>query len=83
MQDEFRTLVEAMPDAILVQSRDRIVFVNPACMRLLGAERSEQLVGKDVSEIIHPNSLPTIRVEFKSVTRIGRRFRHWRTFLSR
>jgi len=61
MQDEFRTLVEAMPDAILVQSRDRIVFVNPACMRLLGAERSEQLVGKDVSEIIHPNSLPTIR----------------------
>jgi len=61
MQDDFRHLVETMPDAILVQSENRIVFVNPSCMRLLGAERAEQLIGKDISEIIHPDSLPTIR----------------------
>jgi PAS domain S-box-containing protein len=51
----FRTLVDALPDAILVHSQDRIVFVNPCCMRLLGAERPDQLLGRDVYEIIHPD----------------------------
>ncbi|MFZ3209946.1 MAG: EAL domain-containing protein [Terriglobales bacterium] len=60
-EQSFRKLVEALPDAILVHSEDRIVFVNPSCMRLLGAERPDQLVGKAISEIIHPDSLPTIR----------------------
>ena len=60
-EQRFRKLVEALPDAILVHSEDRIVFVNPSCMRLFGAERPDQLVGKSISEIIHPDSLPTIR----------------------
>jgi PAS domain S-box-containing protein len=56
-----RTLVEALPDAILVHSDNKIVFVNPFCVRLLAAQGSEQLVGKDFSEIIHPDHLQAIR----------------------
>jgi PAS domain S-box-containing protein len=56
-----RTLVEALPDAILVHSEDRIVFVNPFCVRLLGAAGPEQLLGKDINEIVNPDDLPAIR----------------------
>ncbi|MFZ1916557.1 MAG: PAS domain S-box protein [Terriglobales bacterium] len=56
-----RTLVEALPDAILVHSEDKIVFVNPFCVRLLGAAGPEQLLGKDIGEIVNPDDLPAIR----------------------
>src|ERR1700728_1710034 len=56
-----RTLVEALPDAILVHSEDKIVFVNPFCVRLLVAAGPEQLLGKDINEIVNPDDLPAIR----------------------
>jgi len=60
-EQRFRELVEALPDAILVHSENKIVFVNPFCMRLLAAEGPEQLVGKDISGIIDPACLPAIK----------------------
>jgi two-component system, sensor histidine kinase and response regulator len=54
-EERFRKLVEALPDSILVHSENRVVFVNPSCVRLLGAQQPEQLLGKDVFEIIHPD----------------------------
>ena len=56
-----RTLVEALPDAILVHSEDKIVFVNPFCVRLLAAAGPEQLLGKDIGEIVDPDDLPAVR----------------------
>ena len=56
-----RTLVEALPDAILVHSENKIVFVNPFCVRLLAAAGPEQLLGKDIDEIVNPDDLPAIR----------------------
>jgi len=60
-EERFRKLVEALPDAIFVVSDDRIVFVNPFGVKLLGAQQPEQIVGKDLSEFIHPGSLASIR----------------------
>jgi PAS domain S-box-containing protein len=60
-EDRYRDLVEALPDAIFVLSEERVVFVNPSGVKLLGAQRSEQIVGKDLSEIVHPDSLGSIQ----------------------
>jgi PAS domain S-box-containing protein len=60
-EKRFRKLVEALPDSILVHSENRIVFLNPSCMRLLGAQHPEQLLGEDVLEIIHPDYREAIR----------------------
>lgn len=56
-----RTLVEALPDAILVHSENKIVFVNPFCVRLLAARGPEQVLGKDIQEIIHSEYRSAIR----------------------
>src|SRR5271156_207904 len=59
-EDRYRDLVEALPDAIFVVAQERVVFVNPSAVKLLGAQRSEQIVGKELSEITHPGSLASI-----------------------
>jgi PAS domain S-box-containing protein len=59
-EHRFRKLVEALPDAILVHTEGKIVFVNPFCVRLLAAQGPEQLLGKDIAEIIESEYLPAI-----------------------
>ena len=70
-EDHYRALVETLPDAIFVVSEDRIVFVNPSAMKLLGAQRPEQIVGKDCSQIIHPDSLASIRQRIRHSHQTG------------
>lgn len=54
-EERYRDLVEVSPNAILVQSEGRLVFVNPAAIKLLRAAHSGQLIGKSMWEIIHPD----------------------------
>jgi PAS domain S-box-containing protein len=56
-----RTLVEALPEAILIQVEHTIVFINPSCLRLFGAEAAQQILGLDMSAVIHPDHLADFR----------------------
>ncbi|MCG7343814.1 diguanylate cyclase [Sporosarcina sp. ACRSL] len=50
----YRTLVEYSPDAIVVQSDDKLSFANPAAIKLLGAESLQQIIGKSLIDFIEP-----------------------------
>ncbi|HEY8475474.1 MAG TPA: PAS domain S-box protein, partial [Chloroflexota bacterium] len=54
-EQRYRRLVEMSPDAIAVHCDGRFVYINPAGMRLLGASRPEEVVGKSIYEIVHPD----------------------------
>lgn len=51
-EERYRTLVELSPDALFVQIEERIVFVNSAGVKLLGAANPEQLLGRPVRELV-------------------------------
>src|SRR5580692_5063421 len=70
-EDRYRDLVETLPDAIFVVSEERILFVNRSAMKLLGARQSEQIVGKDLSQIIHPDSLASVRRRSRAAYQTG------------
>jgi len=53
-EERYRKLVEFSPDAIGIQSEGKIVFMNVAGAKLLGAVNPEQLIGKPVLDFIHP-----------------------------
>ncbi|MGI9658085.1 MAG: PAS domain S-box protein [Gaiellaceae bacterium] len=55
-RERYRVLVEHSPDTIAVLQEGQIVFANPAGLRLFGAERDEDVVGRAVSELIAPDS---------------------------
>jgi diguanylate cyclase (GGDEF)-like protein/PAS domain S-box-containing protein len=48
----YRKLVEFLPDAVIVQNKHHIVFVNPAGVRLLGQESSNSMIGRSIWEFI-------------------------------
>jgi PAS domain S-box-containing protein len=56
----FQQLVESLPDAILVHRDLHMVYVNPACVKMLGAEGPEQLIGRHIRDVIHPDYWPEI-----------------------
>jgi len=59
--DRYRRLVELSPDGILISQDNRIVFLNPAAVRLFGASNPEQVLGKSPFDVFHPGSHALIR----------------------
>ncbi len=43
------------PDLIGIQVDGRLVFINVAGAKLLGADGPEQLIGKPITDLIHPD----------------------------
>lgn len=60
-EDRYRSLVEMSPDALFINLKNRVVYVNPAALRLFGASSSDQLVGKTPFDLIHPQYHAIIR----------------------
>jgi len=57
-EDRYRQLIELAPDAIAIIQRGRIVFANPATVRLLGGHGPGDVVGRELNADIHPDDLP-------------------------
>lgn len=51
----YRQLVEFAPEALYVYTGGRFVLANSAALRLLRASQPEQLIGKPVMDVIHPD----------------------------
>ncbi len=66
-EDRYRNLVENSPDAILVIADERVVYVNDAGVRLLGATSRADLIGRDFLDFIHPEHRGLIRQRSKKV----------------
>lgn len=54
-EERYRSLVESSPDAILVHQDGKLVYVNPASVKLMGARDMNELIGKEVLDFIHPD----------------------------
>ena len=54
-EERYRTLVELSPEAIFVGVDGKHVFVNSAGLRLFGASSPDQIMGKPVVDVIHPD----------------------------
>ncbi len=59
-EERHRSLIEFLPDAVLVSDRDRVVFANPAAARLVGADRAEDLVGRSLPDLYHLDYRPAV-----------------------
>jgi PAS domain S-box-containing protein len=54
--DLYQSLVGLSPDVILVHQEGRIVFLNPAAIKLYKADSVNNLIGTNVLERVHPDS---------------------------
>ncbi len=72
-EEQYRRLVDVAPDLIAVHSEGRIVFMNPAGARLLGARGPEQLIGRSVMDFVHPDSRAEVARRIEAMTLRGER----------
>jgi PAS domain S-box-containing protein len=56
----YRQLVEMSPDPIFVHD-DHILFANSAALRLFGAARAQDFIGKPTEIIVHPDDRAEVR----------------------
>ena len=54
-EDRYRKLVEFSPDAIAVHIDGRFVYVNRAGINMMGARDMNDLLGKPILDIVHPD----------------------------
>jgi PAS domain S-box-containing protein len=66
-EERYRVLVEFSPNSICVHRDGKLLYVNPAGVRLFGAKNLDELVGRSVLDFIHPDSLPVVRDRIRQV----------------
>ena len=52
-EDRYRRLVDQAPDAFLVLSDRKVLYVNAAGVRLFGAKSADELIGRDPVTLVH------------------------------
>ena len=57
-EEKYRSLVDLVPDAVLVHREGTVVYVNPECVRLVGAKSADDLIGMNMMPNIHPDDRP-------------------------
>lgn len=71
-EDTYRTLINLLPDTIAVHSEGKVLYVNPAGLRALGADHADDVVGKNIFSFIHPSYHELVRHRLQMISDHGR-----------
>ncbi len=67
-EERYRRLVELSPSGIAIYQQGRIVYVNPAGTRLLGAASPKELLGKPVLDLVPAGSRTNLEERLRRVS---------------
>lgn len=65
--NQFKLLVQNSPEAMILHSQGIIVFVNEAAIKLFGAKKKEDLLGKHAVEFVSPPYQKMVKGRIKSL----------------
>lgn len=63
----YQALFDQSPEAVIIHINRGIVLCNQSALRLMGAEHPSDLVGRDIMELIHPDSQPLVKSRLKRI----------------
>jgi PAS domain S-box-containing protein len=66
-EERYRRLVELSFEAIAIHRQGKFIYINPAGARLLGAESSEELIGRSLREFVHPDYWDLVQARLQKV----------------
>ena len=72
-ETRYRTLIEWTPEPLVVHDGKKILFANPATVKMLGAASDKELVGKSILELVHPDSRDIVRERLRAAAEQGLR----------
>jgi len=70
-EEQYRRLVDVAPELIAVHSGGKIVFINDAGLRMLGAASAAEVIGKSVLDFVHAESRVIVRQRMQAMLQRG------------
>ena len=67
----YRAMVEWSPDAIVVHRDGKIIYANPATLKMFGAKSPHEVLGKPMLERVHPDYHAIVQARVKDVARLN------------
>ena len=67
---DYRTIIESAPEAIVVYTPEKFLFLNRFAADQLGSEAAS-LVGRPIMEFVHPDSVPVVVERIRDVLKSG------------
>jgi diguanylate cyclase (GGDEF)-like protein/PAS domain S-box-containing protein len=67
LADRYRLLVELSPEGIAVHEAGIVVYANPASVRMVGARSASEVVGRPITDFVHPASVPMMLQRIKQL----------------
>ena len=71
-EERYRRLVETAPVAVTVHSAGKFVYANPTALRLLGATSPEQVLGRPLEDLVHPDFREIVAARDRQILVQGR-----------
>ncbi len=66
-RERYRGLVELSPDMIVVHSEGKIIYINPAGIGFLGTADPQQLIGRSLLDLVHPDFRRTLATRLEPI----------------
>jgi PAS domain S-box-containing protein len=70
-EERYRRLIELSPEMIAVHSDGRFVYLNTAGLNLLGAKKPEDLLGRPILDIVHPDYRDLVALRVRQMQEAG------------
>jgi two-component system, sporulation sensor kinase A len=67
---DYRTIIESAPEAIVVYTPEKFLFLNSFAAEQLGSDPAS-LVGRSIMEFVHPDSAPVVINRIRDVLKSG------------
>jgi len=71
-EERYRHVVELSPELIAIHSNEKYVYMNPAGVKFLGAKGPEELIGRSIFDIIHPDYWGIVKERMKKTYKEGK-----------
>lgn len=70
-ETQFRKWIELSPEPIVVHSQGKLVFVNKACMKMIGAKDEKSVLGKSILDFVPPSFQPIVEERIQHMMQGG------------
>lgn len=66
-EERYRELVEASPLGIAVHAQEKVVYINPEAVRLLGGQSADEFIGRSIWSFVHPDYQAEVQARIKKI----------------
>src|SRR5581483_9964178 len=66
-EDFYKNLLAYMPEAVVIHSDGKIIYVNQSALKLYGANSFSEMIGVPITQFIHPDSQELIKKRIKKL----------------